>query len=180
MPIKSVKIKISKKTFFLMYQGSLNQKIWFLDQKVCSVSRQTDRQRDIHEVNTEDTLSGFQDFFLQPIIKDRSNNLSSKIGPKTSHGNIVHSGRRSINPITRHQTLVYWERKRTIKGINWNKDINPSWSITSLFSSIRVIPSWSPHCLFVSVVEELRLALYNSVRKILTTAHGHYWADPWW
>ena len=24
-------------------------------------------------MNTEDTLSGFQDFFLQPIIKDRSN-----------------------------------------------------------------------------------------------------------
>ena len=26
-------------------------------------------------VNTEDTLSGFQDFFLQPIIKDRSNTI---------------------------------------------------------------------------------------------------------
>ena len=35
--------------------------------------RQTHRQTDT-KVNTEDTLSGFQDFFLQPIIKDRSNN----------------------------------------------------------------------------------------------------------
>ena len=33
---------------------------------------QTDRQTDT-KVNTEDTLSGFQEFFLQPIIKDRSN-----------------------------------------------------------------------------------------------------------
>ena len=30
--------------------------------------KMTDRQK----VNTEDTLSGFQEFFLQPIIKDRS------------------------------------------------------------------------------------------------------------
>ena len=33
--------------------------------------RQTDRQT--HRVTTEGTLSGFQDFFLQPIIKDRPN-----------------------------------------------------------------------------------------------------------
>ena len=33
---------------------------------------QTDRQTDT-KVNTEDTLSGFQDFFFHPIIKDRSN-----------------------------------------------------------------------------------------------------------
>ena len=32
----------------------------------------TDTQTDA-KVNTEDTLSGFQEFFLQPIIKDRSN-----------------------------------------------------------------------------------------------------------
>ena len=38
---------------------------------------QTDRHTDTQtytKVNTEDTLSGFQEFFLQPIIKDRSNN----------------------------------------------------------------------------------------------------------
>ena len=41
---------------------------------LCSslTDRQTDRQTDT-KVNTEDTLSGFQEFFLQPIIKDRSN-----------------------------------------------------------------------------------------------------------
>ena len=42
MPIKSVKNKISKnkKThFFLMFQGSLDPKIRFIGQKVCSVAR---------------------------------------------------------------------------------------------------------------------------------------------
>ena len=53
-----------------MSQGSLNPKIRFLCQMVCSVARgRTDTK-----VKTEDTLSGFQDVFLQPIIKDRSNN----------------------------------------------------------------------------------------------------------
>ena len=42
-----------------MSQGSLNP------------DRQTDTQTD--RVTTEGTLSGFQDFFLQPIIKDRPN-----------------------------------------------------------------------------------------------------------
>ena len=80
MPIKSVKMKISKNKkmrFFLMSQGSLNLKIRFLGQKVCPVARgQTDRQTDgqTHtKVTTEGTLSGFQEFFLQPIIKDRPN-----------------------------------------------------------------------------------------------------------
>ena len=60
--------------FFLISQGSLNPKIRFLGQKVCSVARlRTDRQTDT-EVKTEDTLSGFQVCFLQPIIKDRSKN----------------------------------------------------------------------------------------------------------
>ena len=65
-----------------MPQGSFDPKIRFIGQKVCSVARvQTDRhtdtQTDRHtdtKVNTEDTLSGFQEFFLQPIIKDRSKN----------------------------------------------------------------------------------------------------------
>ena len=88
MPIKSVKMKISKNKkmpFCLMSQGSLDPKIRFLGQKVCSVARvQTDRHTVTHthrqtgtKVNTEDTLLGFQDFFLQPIIKDRSNSISS-------------------------------------------------------------------------------------------------------
>ena len=46
-----------------MSQGSCNPKIRFLDQKVCPVAcLQTDAK-----VNTEGTLSGFQEFFLQPI-----------------------------------------------------------------------------------------------------------------
>ena len=57
MPIKSVKMKISKNKkmrFFLMSQGSLYPKIRFLAKKRCSVARvqthrQTDRQTDTHE-----------------------------------------------------------------------------------------------------------------------------------
>ena len=73
--------KNKKMRFFLMSQGSLDPKITVLCQKVCSVARvqtdrhthrQTGRQTDT-KVNTEDTLSEFQEFFLQPIIKDRSN-----------------------------------------------------------------------------------------------------------
>ena len=84
MPIKSVKMKISKNKkmrFFLMSQGALYPKIRFLAEKLVSSSRteiQTDRRTDRQthtEVNTEGTLSGFQDFFLQPIIKDQPNNI---------------------------------------------------------------------------------------------------------
>ena len=71
--VKSVKMQISKNKnmcIFLMSQVSLNSKIRFLSQKVCPVARsQTDRHTD--RVTTEGTLSGFHDFFLQPIIKDR-------------------------------------------------------------------------------------------------------------
>ena len=64
MPIKSVKMTISKNS---------TQKLGPLGQEVCSVAHvQTDSQIYI-KVNTEDTLSWFQDFFLQPIMKDRSN-----------------------------------------------------------------------------------------------------------
>ena len=77
MPIKSVKIKISKNKqkmrVFFMSQGLLNPKIRFPGQKVCPVARgHTDGQTHM-KVNTEGTLSGFQDFFFQPIIKDRPN-----------------------------------------------------------------------------------------------------------
>ena len=58
-----------------MSQGSFNPKIRFLGQKVCSAARlQTDRQTDM-KVTTVGTHSGFQDLFLQPIIKDRPNIL---------------------------------------------------------------------------------------------------------
>ena len=52
MPIKSVKMKISKnlrKCYFLMSQGSLNPKIRFLGQNVCTVAcLRTNRQTDTH------------------------------------------------------------------------------------------------------------------------------------
>ena len=63
---KNENFEKQKMRFFLMSQGSFSPKIRFLGQKVCSVARsqtdrQTDRQTDT-KVNTEDTLSGFQDF----------------------------------------------------------------------------------------------------------------------
>ena len=72
--------KNKKMRFFLMSQGSLNPKIRFLGQKVCPVARSqthTQTHRQTHRVTTEGTLSGVQDFFLQPIIKDRPNNKPS-------------------------------------------------------------------------------------------------------
>jgi len=69
---KNENFEKQKMHFFLTSQGSLDPKIRFLGQKVCSVARiQTDTRTDT-KVNTGDTLSGFQDFFLQPIIKDQS------------------------------------------------------------------------------------------------------------
>ena len=74
MPIKSVKIKISKNKkmrFFLMSQGSLDPKIRFIGQKVCSVARvQTGRQTRKWIQRTP--FQGFRNF---PF------NLSSRIGP---------------------------------------------------------------------------------------------------
>ena len=82
MPIKSVKMKISKNKkmrFFLMSQGSLDPKIRFIGQKVCSVARvQTDRHTDrqTHRQTRKwiqrTPFQGFRNF---------SFNLSSRIGP---------------------------------------------------------------------------------------------------
>ena len=73
MPIKSVKMKISKnkKSFFLMSQGSLNPKIRFLGQKVCPVAR---GQTDTHE-------SDYCGHCGHPFRRSFSFNLSSRIGP---------------------------------------------------------------------------------------------------
>ena len=76
MPIKSVKIKISKNKkmrFFRMSQGSLNPKIRFPAQKLWSVARVRRHTQTHTKMNTEGTLSGFQDISLQTIIKDRPN-----------------------------------------------------------------------------------------------------------
>ena len=65
--------KNKKMRFFLVSQGSFHPKIRFPDQKVCSVARlQTDRQTHTKVISVG-TLSGFQEFSLQPIIKDRPN-----------------------------------------------------------------------------------------------------------
>ena len=101
-----------------MSQGSLDPKIWFLGQKVCSVARiqtdtQTDWHTDRHESEYRDTLSGFQGFFLQPIIKDRSNILVhifflnmylSNI--HTSPVNLFHISHSQIPPVLVVQCVV--------------------------------------------------------------------------
>ena len=63
-----MKISKSKKMrFFLMSQGSLNPKIRFLGQNMCSVAW-------LHtHTQTHTKVTGFRIFFLQPIIKDRPN-----------------------------------------------------------------------------------------------------------
>ena len=61
-----------------MSQGSLNPKIRFLGQKVCPVTRGHTTQTDT-KVTTVGTLSWFQEFFLQPAIKDRPNNMYMSI-----------------------------------------------------------------------------------------------------
>ena len=63
-----------------MSQGSLNPKIRFLGQKMWPVARgQTHRQTDT-KVTTVGTLSGFQEFFLQPTTKDQPNNNNILVG----------------------------------------------------------------------------------------------------
>ena len=86
MPIKSVKMKISKNKkmcFFLMSQGSFNPQIWILGQKVCFVVRlhthrptyrHTDTPTDTHESSYCGHPFRVSEVFLQPIIKDRPNN----------------------------------------------------------------------------------------------------------
>ena len=74
-----MKVSKNKKEmrFFLMSQGSHNKNLVPMSQGVlCSPRTDTHRHIGTHthtQVNTEDTLSGFQKCFLQPIIKDRSN-----------------------------------------------------------------------------------------------------------
>ena len=58
-------------------QGSLKPKLRFLNQKMCSVAQLRAHRQTDTKVTTVGTLSGFQEFFLQPIIKDQPNMASS-------------------------------------------------------------------------------------------------------
>ena len=71
LTVKNEFSKNFKSLQFLMVQGSLNPNITHTD-------RHTDRQTDT-KVTTVGTLSGFQEFFLQPIIKERSNISSREV-----------------------------------------------------------------------------------------------------
>ena len=72
MPVKSVKIYISKnkKNVCLMSQGSLDPKTRFLGQKVCSLASLCAVR---HKSEYRGHPFRVREFFLQPIIKDRSN-----------------------------------------------------------------------------------------------------------
>ena len=75
MPIKSVKMKMltNKKNAFLSHVPRIIQpKNQVPRPKSVPCSLRTDRQTHT-KVTTVGTLSGFQEFFLQPIIKDRPN-----------------------------------------------------------------------------------------------------------
>ena len=86
MPVKSVKMKISKNKkmhFFLMSQGSLDPKIRFIGQKVCSVARvQTHRHTDRH-TDRHTRKTPFQNF------RNFSFNLSSRNGPITKDSKVT-------------------------------------------------------------------------------------------
>ena len=91
--------------FFLMSQGSFNPNIRFLGQKVCPVAcLQTDRHTD--RMTSEGTLSGIQDFFLQPIIKDRPNNTKNTTAEQTlSFDKVTHADyNNTITLVLAHQT----------------------------------------------------------------------------
>ena len=83
--------KNKKMRFFLMSQGSLNPKITFLGQKLCSVARErthTHRQTDTHESEYRGHPFRVSGFFLQSIIKDRSNDSYIR-DLKRHHDNIT-------------------------------------------------------------------------------------------
>ena len=68
--------KNKKKTFFSHVPRITHSKNKVPRSKGVICSLLTDGRTDT-KVNTDDTLSGFQDIFLQPIIKDRSNNYTA-------------------------------------------------------------------------------------------------------
>ena len=92
--------KKKKEFFFLISQGSFNPKIPRSKGVLCSpcAERHTDTK-----VNTEDTLSAFQEYFLQPIIKDRSNNCMTCILQTDRHTN------RQIHTETQNCEPLFWE-----------------------------------------------------------------------
>ena len=96
-------------------------KIRFLGEKIWPVARaHTDRHT--HRVTTVGTLSGFQDFFLQPIIKDWSN--------KHSNANVS----MSINQV---RLVGIWLLDRSLM-IGWRKN---SWNperVSSVFTFVSV------------------------------------------
>ena len=63
--------------FFPCPKDHSTQKNRCLGQNECCVAREQTGRQTHTKVTTEGTLSGFQEFFLQPIMKDRPN-ISNK------------------------------------------------------------------------------------------------------
>ena len=122
----------------------------FLGQKVCSIARvQTDRHthRQTHtEINTEDCLSGFQDFFLQSIMKDRSNNFFSSFLLCPSHAGTVLPFRHRVGLILTAASVANdWKKKLTNQHIIRGIESFPSCDVISLQPYQDLVTGWQGH-----------------------------------
>ena len=98
--------KIKKDCFILMSQGSINQKIRFLGQKVCHVAREQTGTK----VTTVCTLSGFQEFFL--FIKDRPKMRFFLIAQGSFNPKIRFLGQK-VCPVARSRTDTQTDRHQS-------------------------------------------------------------------
>ena len=57
-----------------------------MNQKVCSATRAHTHTKTDTKVDTEDTLSGFKEYFIQLIIKDQSNKKNNGQKKRMSDG----------------------------------------------------------------------------------------------
>ena len=92
----------------------------------------TDRQTDT-KVNTEDILSGFQEFFLQPIMKDRSNNESIYLAP--FQFTTLHAGELPIKHVAYSLQLVGWPAY----GVTTRIRTHVTWTLTTALQKLTII-----------------------------------------
>ena len=92
-----------------MSHGSFYPKIRFLSQKLCSVARlRTDTDTQTYtKVTTEGTFSGFQEFFLQPISKDRPNTKKKRKKKKAEKKNRKKTSNQTNRRTNNKQTCTH-------------------------------------------------------------------------
>ena len=89
-------------------------------------SSDADRQTDT-KVNTEDTFLGFQEFFLQPIIKDRSN-LSQQITAGAG-GTHIQTDRQTDTKVNTEDTLSGFQKFFLQPIIKDRSNIYKKWAV---------------------------------------------------